>query len=195
MRGMNEFRYIIGATREVRQGLVIWSDKIREYVDSYYGGNEENARGTEFYRGILKTRVIIDNLLEKEDGFRSVFDDQNLLASVCIIQDTSIFIDEELVNCLEIESLTNSPWNTLEFLQLERRKGAATSLVEGIIRESRASGLSDIFKLMTIPDAKRFYQKIGFEETNGSGEMILNSNAASMFLLDIEQKRNSTAFD
>jgi predicted acetyltransferase len=192
---MNEFRYIIGATREVRQGLVIWSDKIREYVDSYYGGNEENARGTEFYRGILKTRVIIDNLLEKEDGFRSVFDDQNLLASVCIIQDTSIFIDEELVNCLEIESLTNSPWNTLEFLQLERRKGAATSLVEGIIRESRASGLSDIFKLMTIPDAKRFYQKIGFEETNGSGEMILNSNAASMFLLDIEQKRNSTAFD
>ena len=192
---MNEFRYIIGATREVRQGLVIWADKIREYVDSYYGGNEENARGTEFYRGILKTRVIIDNLLEKEDGFRSVFDDQNLLASVCIIQDTSIFINEELVNCLEIESLTNSPWNTLEFLQLERRKGAATSLVEGIIRESRASGLSDIFKLMTIPDAKIFYQKIGFEETNGSGEMILNSNAASMFLLDIEQKRNSTAFD
>lgn len=192
---MNEFRYIIGATREVRQGLVIWADKIREYVDSYYGGNEENARGTEFYRGILKTRVIIDNLLEKEDGFRSVFDDQNLLASVCIIQDTSTLIDEELVNCLEIESLTNSPCNTLEFLQLERRKGAATSLVEGIIRESRASGLSDIFKLMTIPDAKIFYQKIGFEETNGSGEMILNSNAASMFLLDIEQKRNSTAFD
>lgn len=192
---MNEFRYIIGATRKVRQGLVIWADKIRKYVDSYYGGNEENARGTEFYRGILKTRVIIDNLLEKEDGFRSVFDDQNLLASVCIIQDTSIFINEELVNCLEIESLTNSPWNTLEFLQLERRKGAATSLVEGIIRESRASGLSDIFKLMTIPDAKIFYQKIGFEETNGSGEMILNSNAASMFLLDIEQKRNSTAFD
>lgn len=192
---MNEFRYIIGATREVRQGLVIWADKIREYIDLYYEGNEENARGTEFYRGILKTRVIIDNLLEKEDGFRSVFDDQNLLASICIIQDTSIFIDDELVNCLEIESLTNSPWNTIEFLQLERRKGAATSLVEGIIRESRASGLSDIFKLMTIPDAKRFYQKIGFGETNGSGEMILNSNAASMFLLDIEQKRNSTAFD
>lgn len=192
---MNEFRYIIGATREVRQGLVIWVDKIREYVDSYYGGNEENARGTEFYRAILKTRVIIDSLLEKEDGFRSVFDDQNLLVSVCIIQDTSIFIDDELVDCLEIESLTNSPWNTIEFLQLERRKGAATSLVEGIIQESRASGLSDIFKLMTIPDAKIFYQKIGFEETNGSGEMILNSNAASMFLLDIEQKRNSTAFD
>ena len=192
---MNEFRYIIGATREVRQGLVIWADKIREYVDSYYGGNEENARGTEFYRGIFKTRVIIDNLLEKEDGFRSVFDDQNLLASVCIIQDTSIFIDDDQVDCLEIESLTNSPWNIIEFLQLERRKGAATSLVEGIIRESRVSGLSDIFKLMTIPDAKRFYQKIGFGETNGSGEMILNSNAASMFLLDIEQKRNSTAFD
>lgn len=192
---MNEFRYIIGATREVRQGLVIWVDKIREYVDSYYGGNEENARGTEFYRAILKTRVIIDSLLEKEDGFRSVFDDQNLLVSVCIIQDTSIFVDDELVDCLEIESLTNSPWNTIEFLQLERRKGAATSLVEGIIQESRASGLSDIFKLMTIPDAKIFYQKIGFEETNGSGEMILNSNAASMFLLDIEQKRNSTAFD
>jgi hypothetical protein len=48
---------------------------------------------------------------------------------------------------------------------------------------------------MTIPAAKRFYQKIGFNETNGSGEMILDSIAASMLLLDVEQKRNCAAFD
>ena len=192
---MNEFRYIIGATAEVRQGLIVWSDKIREYTNLYYDGNEQNAIRTEFYRCIVKTRQIIDNLLEKEEGFRSVIDDQNLLASVCIIQETSIFIDDELTECVEIESLVNSPWNTIEFPQLEKRKGAATSLVEAIIIENRERGLSDILKLMTIPDAKIFYQKIGFTETNGSGEMILDGNAASMFLLDIEQKRNSTAFD
>ena len=67
--------------------------------------------------------------------------------------------------------------------------------VEGIIKESQESELSNIFKLMTIPGAKRFYQKIGFEETNGSEEMILNPNSASMLLLDLDQKRNSAAFD
>ncbi|MEA5594203.1 GNAT family N-acetyltransferase [Rivularia sp. UHCC 0363] len=192
---MNEFRYIVGATREVRQGLVLWARKAREYVNTYYEGREENARGTDFYRGILKTRQIVDSLLNKEDSFRGVIDDQGLLASVCIIQETSILFEDTYTDCLEIESLTNSPWNTIEYQQLQRRKGAATSLVEGIIKESQESELSNIFKLMTIPGAKRFYQKIGFEETNGSGKMILNPNSASMLLLDLDQKRNSAAFD
>ncbi|MEA5598922.1 hypothetical protein [Rivularia sp. UHCC 0363] len=54
--------------------------------------------------------------------------------------------------------------------------------------------MSDILKLFAVPEAKEFYQDLGFEETNGSGEMILSSNAASMLLLDLEQKRNSTSF-
>lgn len=179
---MNEFSYIVGATREVREGLIFWARKTKEYVDTYYQGNEENAKGTKFYRGILKTRAIVDSLFEKEEG-------------VSIIQETSILIEEELVDCIEIESIANSPWNTIKYPVPEKRKGAATALVEGIIKESRESGLSDIYKLLAIPDEKNFYSDLGFRETNGSGEMILDSNAASMLILDFDQKRNSTAFD
>ena len=53
---MNEFRYIVGATREIRQGFATWNSKIQEYVDLYYQGNEENARGSKLYKCILKTR-------------------------------------------------------------------------------------------------------------------------------------------
>ena len=192
---MNEFTYIVGATVEVQQGLAIWASKILEYVDTYYQGDRENASGTDFYRCISKTEEISENIFEKEDLVRSVVDDQNLLATISIINRTEIFIENQLTHCLEIENITNSPWNTIEYPVPEKRKGAATSLIEGIIIESRSLGLSDILKLFAVPEAKEFYQDLGFEETNGSGEMILSSNAASMLLLDLEQKRNSTSFD
>ncbi len=194
---MNEFSFVTGVTREVREGLILWAEKAKEYTDTYYQGDEENARGTRFYQGVLKYRQILNSLFDfdKEENLRSVFDDQNLLACVAIIQETSIFLEEELTDCIEIESLTNSPFNTIDYPVPEKRKGAATSLIEGIIKESQLLELSNIFKLMTIPGAKRFYQRIGFIETNGSGEMILDSNAAAMFLLDLEQKRNSDTFD
>lgn len=192
---MNEFRYIIGATREIKQGFIIWDSKTREYVKQYYQGNEDNAFGTEFYTCILKTREMTNNLSDREDDFRGVIDDQNLLAAVCIIQETFIFIDGERLNCLEIESLTNSPWNTIDYPQVEKRKGAATSLVEGIVRESQVQGFSGIVKLFTIPSAREFYQEIGFIDTDGSGEMILTTNAVSMFLLNQQQNRQSTTFD
>lgn len=186
---------MVGVTRQVREGLIFWAEKAREYVNTYYQGDEENAKGTNFYTSILKTRQIVDSLFEKEEGLRSVIDDQNLLACVCIIQETSVLIEQEMTDCIEIESLTNSPWNTIEHLLPQKRKGAATSLIEGIILESRTLGLSKVFKLMTIPGAKRFYQRLGFEETDGSGEMLLNENQAAMLLLDLDQKRNSTTFD
>ena len=96
---------------------------------------------------------------------------------------------------MEIESLTNSPWNTIEYPQLEKRKGAATSLIEGIVRESQALAFSGIVKLFAIPSAREFYQEIGFIDTDGSGEMILIANAASMFLLEQQQNRQSASFD
>lgn len=192
---MNEFRYIIGATLEIQEGLTTWTDKIEEYVNLYYQGEETNARGTQFFRCLSITREIASNLFDREDSFRGVIDDQNLLASVCLIQETFIFIDGERLECLEIESLTNSPWNTIDYPQVEKRKGAATSLIEGIVRESQASAFSGIVKLMAIPNAREFYQEIGFIDTDGSGEMILTANAASMFLLNQEQNRQSTVFD
>ena len=179
----------------LRDGLIFWDEKAKEYVDTYYQGDEQNARGTRFYRGIIKTRIILDSLFEKREGFRSVFDDQNLLASACIIEETSIFLEEELVDCIEIESIVNSPWNLIKYLVPEKRKGAATAIIEGIIKENREKQLSRILKLFAVPEEKNFYTDLGFEETNGSGEMILSENNASMFLLALDQKRNSTAFD
>ncbi|BAZ15033.1 hypothetical protein NIES4071_69030 [Calothrix sp. NIES-4071] len=134
-------------------------------------------------------------MFEKEEGLRSVLDDQNLLASVAITQETSIFLEAEFVDCIEIESLVNSPWNLIQQRVPEKRKGAATAIVEGIIKENREKGLSRILKLFALPEEKNFYSDLGFEETNGSGEMILSENKASMLLLDLDQKRNSTTFD
>ncbi len=192
---MNQFTYVIGTTRQVREGLIFWAEKAKEYVDTYYQGDEQNARGTRFHRGIIKTRIILDSLSEKEEGLRSVFDNQNLLASTCIIEETSIFLEDELVDCIEIESIVNSPWNLIDHLVPEKRKGAATAIIEGIIKENRDKRLSRILKLFAVPEERNFYSNLGFEETNGSGEMILNENQASMLLLDLDEKRNSTAFD
>lgn len=192
---MNEFSYISGITREVREGLILWAEKAKEYTDTYYQGDEENAKGTKFYRGIIKTRTIVDSLFEKEEGLRSVFDDRNLLACVSIIQETSIFYEEGLVDCIEIESIANSPWNLIKYPVPEKRKGAATAIVEGIIKENREKGLSQILKLFAVPEEKDFYSDLGFEETNGSGEMILSENDATILLLDLDQKRNSDTFD
>jgi hypothetical protein len=192
---MNEFRYVIGVTRQIRDGLIFWDEKVKEYVDSYYQGDEQNAQETRFHRGIIKTRIIVDSLFEKEEGLRSVFDDQNLLACVCLIEETSIFLEDELVNCIEIESIVNSPWNLIDHLVPEKRKGAATAIIEGIIKENRDKRLSRILKLFAVPEERNFYRDLGFEETNGSGEMILNQNQASMLLLDLDEKRNSNTFD
>lgn len=48
---------------------------------------------------------------------------------------------------------------------------------------------------MVIPTAREFYEDKGFVETNGSGEMILTSNAAAMFILDQERHTLSKPFD
>ena len=192
---MNDFRYIIGATRELQQGLIIWRRQIKQYVNIYYQGNEENAKNTDFYRCISKVRELDNNLLEREEDFRGVIDDQGLLATACIVRQDEVEIDGESFPCLEVTSLTNSPWNAITYLQPEKRKGAATSLIEEVVRESQRRGFGGIVKLMAIQAAKEFYLKLEFSETNGSGEMILTSNTASMFLLDQNQKRESTTFD
>ena len=61
---MNEFSYVTGVTREVREGLILWAEKAKEYTDTYYQGDEENARGTRFYQGVLKYRQILNSLFD-----------------------------------------------------------------------------------------------------------------------------------
>ena len=156
---MNEFKYIVGVTDEIQEGLNFWLTKARGYLNAYYQGNRENAKKTKFYRCMSKIDKFSEAIFEKSELIRGVVDDQNLLASICIIEETTILYEDNYVDCLEIESLTNSPWNTIKYPQYEKRKGAATSLIEGIIKEARSKGISEILKLFAVPEEKDFYQR------------------------------------
>lgn len=85
--------------------------------------------------------------------------------------------------------MTNSPWNTLVYPQSEQRKGAATSLVEELIKESQSLGFNVILKAVKVPSVSEFYRKIGFIEESGTGWMTLSSDAASEFLISQEEFR------
>jgi predicted acetyltransferase len=100
-----------------------------------------------------------------------------------------ILINDQSYTGLGIESLTNAPWNTISRPQPETRKGSATSLIEELVRESQRLQFNGIVKAITIPSARPFYRRIGFIETNGSGEMILTYDAAQDFLIRQQQLR------
>jgi hypothetical protein len=117
-----------------------------------------------------------------------VKDTQGILQSACIIEVIQIDIDDQSYTGLGIESLTNAPWNTIGIPQPETKKGAATSLIEELVHESRRLQFNGIIKAITIPSTRLFYRKIGFIE-DSSGEMILTSNAAQEFLSRQQQLR------
>lgn len=87
---MNEFKYIAGVNEEIQQGLAFWLVKAREYTNTYYQGNRENAKGTRFYRCMSKTDKFFEEIIDKSEFIRGVIDDQNLLACLCFIQETTI---------------------------------------------------------------------------------------------------------
>jgi len=194
---MNTFSYIIGATIEIQQGLITWRTKINEYLNLYYQGDKENAKGTTFFHCISKVNNLEEALDDPDnyEKFRAVKDHQELIQAVCLCEIAQIEIDHETYRGLAIDSLTNAPWNTITYPQPETKKGAATSLIEQLVRESQRLELDGILKAMVIPQAREFYEDKGFVETNGSGEMILTSNAATMFILDQEQRLLSQPFD
>jgi|GEM_PF-894707 hypothetical protein len=185
---MNTFSYIVGVTTEVQQGLNIWIRKIEEYLTLYYQGDRENAKNTVFFNCISKVEVLNEALISRREDFRSVKDAQGILQSACIIEVTRIDIDDQTYTGLGIESLTNAPWNTIPDPQPETKKGAATSLLEELVHESRRLQFNGIIKAITIPSARPFYRKIGFIE-DGSGEMILTPSAAQEFLSRQQQLR------
>jgi hypothetical protein len=194
---MNTFSLIIGATIELQQGLIIWRTKINEYLELYYQGYKENAKNTIFFMCISKVNSLEEALNDpgNYEKFRAVKDERGLIQAVCLCEIAQIEVDNQTCRALAIDSLTNAPWNTITSTQLETKKGAATSLIEELVRESQRLKLGGILKAMVIPTAREFYQDKGFVETNGSGEMILTSNAAAMFILDQEQRTFSQPFD
>ena len=44
----NRFTYVNYADRRVTTDLLYWQDKIQDYLIEFYGGNRNNALGTQF---------------------------------------------------------------------------------------------------------------------------------------------------
>ncbi len=93
---MNKFSYVVGATTEIQQGLIIWQRQIREYLALYYQGNQENAKNTVFFNCIQKVEALNDP--DNLDLFRGVIDNQGLLSAACIIEVTQIEMNNESLN-------------------------------------------------------------------------------------------------
>lgn len=170
----NIFTYIQGADFRIRGQIDEWNTKAQEYLLSLYGGDIERVRGTEFGDCISKIEALIDMALTDSENFRGVTDTENRLQAGAIIENRSDYI--------YIDILTNSPWNVVKN-QPETKAGAATTLVEGIVRESIELGQSGIIKANILRRAIPFYEKIGFVEENGSGEFILTETASRDFLI------------
>ncbi|BAZ15462.1 hypothetical protein NIES4071_73340 [Calothrix sp. NIES-4071] len=194
---MNTFSYVVGATTELQQYLILWAIKINEYLNLYYQGDIENAKGTIFFICIAKVNTLQEALNDPDnyDKFRAVKDNQGLIQAICLCEIAQLEVDYQTCRGLAIDTLTNAPWNTITYTQPETKKGAATSLIEELVCESQRLELDGILKALVIPSARDFYEDKGFVETDGSGEMILTSNAAAMFILDQEQRKLSQPFD
>lgn len=64
-----------------------------------------------------------------------------------------------------------------------------------IVKESKSKNFGGVVKLFTLPRAKPRYAKIGFVDTEGSGEMILTQTNSEAFLESQQTRRNLQAFD
>lgn len=197
---MNIFRYVVGVSVDFALHLDVWASLSQEYISLYFEGNRENVRNTSFADCISKIQFLINLLTEPEQGFtindfRGVVDEQGILQAIAVIQELELYHEGERFPAIAIESICNAPWNVIDKTQLQIRKGAPTSLIEFIVKESQSKQFAGVVKLFTIPRAKPRYNKIGFIDTDGSGEMLLTQAAAVEFLSRQQQRRDSQTFD
>ncbi|MEM6752973.1 MAG: hypothetical protein AAF630_08405 [Cyanobacteria bacterium P01_C01_bin.38] len=136
---------------------------------------------------------------EDEINFRGVIDTEERVQSAAIISEGYVDIDFGSKHTIIIDSLTNAPWNVIGYMTQEemfKRKGAATSLIEGIIKESLSKGFGGVVKALALPRAKEFYLDLGFIENDVyAREVVIPSYLARIILDDIESKRQLQIFD
>ncbi|KAF3888214.1 MULTISPECIES: GNAT family N-acetyltransferase [Nostocales] len=194
---MNIFNYIIGTSTDFRIQLIRWNNKCREYINTFYSGDIHRIFGTRFGDCVAKVEALAFSGANSS-SYRGVTDNSGILQAAAIISIEQIEIEAELKQGIIIESLTNAPWNVIEQPGQDiiyKRKGAATSLIEGIIGESQSSGFGGIVKVLTIERAKEFYQNIGFRETDYSRELIVTEYIANTVLSEIKQRRQLQPLD
>jgi hypothetical protein len=178
---MNIFTYITSANSSIRTELFVWDTKIQEYLEFYYNNQMERIRGTEFGDCISKVRYLIERVVTEPEYFRGVQDTNGRLQAGAMV--------EEYFDCLYIDTLTNAPWNVIKN-RPETVKGAATSMVEGLVRESIALGYNGRLRVISIARSKSFYIKIGFiEDEENASSMELTPIQAERFLLQQRIRR------
>jgi hypothetical protein len=176
---MNEFSLVRRADAEVLQDINDWTDKIEIYLRDLFNSDRERVRGTEFGDCISKVVYLFERAVVEPEAFRGVKDIQGRLQAGAIV--------EPYFDYLEIDALTNAPWNVLEN-QPETLKGAATSLMEELVKESFELGMMGCMKLYPVQRALIFYTNIGFVESD-EGDWELTPEAAERFLEEQRQFR------
>ncbi|MUG97933.1 hypothetical protein F7734_38760 [Scytonema sp. UIC 10036] len=174
---MNEFDVVRGADAQVQQDIAYWEDKADDYVNEFFDNQIERVYGTQFGDNLAIIANIAENAVIDPETFRGVRDKEGRLQAAAIIRQERDY--------LEVDFMATAPWNILRN-QPESLKGAGTSMIEELTKESRDLGFGGRLKLYAIPRARQFYANIGFVETN-EGDWELTPEAAGRFLE--EQRR------
>ncbi len=180
---MNQFNAVKGADASVRIQLLGWNDKALEYLQDFYSGDIERIRGTEFGDSIAKIAALIEKAVTEQSSFRGVRDVQGKLQAGAIV--------EEYFDYLFVDNLASAPWNVLGS-QPESTRGAGTSLMEELVKESIHLGFEGRLKLYPVERALSFYRGIGLIESEDSPrELELTPLAARRFLERQERRRRT----
>jgi len=176
---MNKFTLVDEANAEVIKELDGWLNKIEIYLRDFFDGEIEQARGTQFGDCISKVNYLFEIALAQPRKFRGVRDELGRLQAGAIVE---VYFD-----FMDVDAIANAPWNVVKN-QPETIKGAAISLMEQVIIESKELGFGGCIRLIAIERAKSFYTKIGFtEDEDSSWSLELKPTAAERFL---ERQRN-----
>jgi hypothetical protein len=174
---MNEFYLVQGASAEVLQDIDGWNNRVRDYLRDFFDGDIERVRGTRFGDNIAKITYMTERAVMEPNTFRGVRDVHSRLQAGAIV--------EEEIDFLFLDALASAPWNVLGN-QPETIKGAGTTLMEELVKESKALGNEGRIRLYPLQRSLQFYTDIGFVET-GSGDWELTEEAASRFLEEQRQ--------
>lgn len=177
---MNEFDFVKGADAEVRQDMANWEDIADDYVEEFFNNETERVYGTQFGDNLALIAEIAENATTAPETFRGVRDKEGRLQAVAIVHKDCDY--------LEVDFMATAPWNIL-LHQPESIKGAGTTLMEELVKESSDLGFGGRLKLYAIPRARSFYEKIGLNET-GEGDWELSFEAAERFIERQKRRRH-----
>lgn len=176
---MDELNLVKIADAEVRRDIAYWEEKANGYVEEIFDNDIERVYGTQFSDNLAIIADLAENATAAPKTFRGIRDQVGRLQAAAIVRQVS--------NYLEVDFMATAPWNILQN-QPESVKGAGTTLMEELVKESFSLGFGGRLKLYSIPRAKQFYEKIGLEATS-EGDWELTPRAAEKFLLRRERSR------